>query len=79
MNHKLLNTYQETIKMKKLIPKLVYFPILGLIFGIILFFSNSKIYDKILQEKHAIIWMLVSHIMSAEIIIFILLINHYLG
>ena len=57
--------------------KLVYIPIIGLILAIILFFSNSPIYDKILQEKHAVIYMMIAHILSSEIIVLYLLTIKY--
>lgn len=57
---------------EKIITKAVYFPVLGLFYGLTLFFRNSKHYNKLLQEKHAIIYMMFSHIFVAEVVCLIL-------
>jgi len=59
-------------KIERLIIKSVYIPIIGLI--IALFLINTKYYDKILQERYAVIWMMFFHIAVSEIIIILILI-----
>ena len=54
-------------------PKIVYIPIIGLFIAIILFSTNNKIYDTILNEKHAVIYMLLAHVLTTEIIVLYLL------
>lgn len=61
----------------KISPKIVYIPIIGLFIAIILFSTNNKIYDVILREKHAVIYMLLAHVLTTEILVLYLLINYH--
>ena len=70
-----LYLYIGNLKTTDMKTKFVYFPILGLIYAFVLFFSGSPTYNSILQEKYAVIYMLLSHILSTEIIVLILLVN----
>lgn len=56
----------------KIISKLVYIPIIGLIFGIVIeLFCNYK--GSMLQEKYAISWMLFVHVSIPEVLFLIFL------
>jgi len=51
---------------EQIIIKSVYIPIIGLVIGIFLIGTNYQ--DKICNEKHTVIWMMLSHVLIAEII-----------
>lgn len=57
---------------EKFLIKAVYIPIIGLVYAGILSLTNSKNYTKVLQEKYAVIWMMISHVFVLEIICMIL-------
>jgi len=59
----------------KIVIKSVYFPIIGLFIGLFIHMSNSKYCDKILNEKYAVIYMMLSHVLSSCIICMILLVH----
>jgi hypothetical protein len=56
---------------EKIIIKSVYIPIIGLIIGICTI--NNKYHDKMLLEKHAIIWLLLSNVLTCYMIIYFIL------
>ena len=58
--------------LEKIILKSVYIPIIGIIIGLIL--NGTKYADMILNEKHAIIYCMISHILIGCGILFILFI-----
>ncbi len=56
----------------KIIIKSVYFPVIGLFLALFLALGN-KYNNKILNERHANLWMMLSHLITAEIIVIYLL------
>lgn len=59
--------------MEKYLIKSIYIPIIGLIIAFYMMFFSDKYFNKILRERYASVYMMLSHILTFEIIIIFIL------